>query len=339
MQSMNIADIAPDQYRLGANVVRNNMIIAKAGMLLTQCLLQMIKNHHVKTVYVLETTIDIFNISDYIDNTTYMKVKAALKDLKNIDALRNASKSLTSCIMKSSLLNTSIIQLVAKQHEKDSLIEHSIGVACYAGSLAAAIGLNQTTIYDYVVAGLLHDIGKTAIPDKILFSPYNLTLTERAIMRQHPVQGYAILREYDWLKEDIKQAVLQHHENYDGTGYPSCLSGGDINDIANALHIADVYDALTRARTYKKGWQPRDAYDYIISESGKQFDPKYVEIFKDNVPLYDVGTLIRMSNNKLAVVLKNIQSHTSTPIVIPVDGTEQLDLSKTDMTVSAQIYC
>ncbi len=338
MFSVNLSEVEPSKYRLSTNIVRNSLKIAKAGMLLDEKLIKHLQSYQIDVIYVSENKTDVFNIEDFIDNETYTQVKTAMKDCSKIDALNAACKQLTNCIMHSSLLNAPVMKMTAKKSETDSLIDHCIGTACYAGSIACLMGMDYTEISKYVTAGLLHDIGKLAVPDKILFSPNKLTDTELKVMRQHPQQGYNILKGYPWVSEEIRLGVLQHHENHDGTGYPHGIAGDEIVDIAKVLHIADVYDALVRQRAYKPGWQPREAYDYMIEKSGTMFAPKYVDIFKNNVPIYEVGSLVRLSDESLAVVLRNIQNNTLKPTVIALDSNNPLKISETNMFVSALVH-
>lgn len=338
MFSININDIEPNVYRLGTNIIRDNRKIAKAGMLLDIKLINYLKGFQIEVVYVSNNKDDVFQIEDFIDNATYNIVKSALKDCTKIDALTIACKQLTQCILNSSLLNAPVVKMTAKKSESDCLIDHCIGTACYAGSIACCAGYKQSEITKFVTAGLLHDIGKLSVPDDILFSANKLTSAEIEIIRTHAKQGYDILKSYDWVSEEVRKGVLQHHENHDGTGYPNRLAEDDITDIAKVLHIADVYDALVRQRAYKQGWQPKKAYDYILQNSGTLFSPKYTEVFRHNVPIYEVGSLVRLSDESLAVVLRNIQSYTLKPIVISLTGNKPINISRTDLSVNALVH-
>lgn len=338
MLSVKLSELEPNKYRLATNIMRNDTKIARVGMLLDEKLIKSLLNYQLTTIYVSASQQDVFNIADFIDNETYNKVSAVLRDSSKIDLLNAASKQLTNCILHSSLLNAPVMKMRKKKNDTDSLIDHCIGTACYAGSIAMLSGLDQYDINKYVTAGLLHDVGKLAVPDKILFSPNKLTDEELKIMRQHSQRGYIIAKTYNWLTEDIRLAILQHHENHDGTGYPNNLKGNEISDLAKVLHIADVYDALVRQRAYKPGWQPSEAYDYIVEKSGTMFAPEYVNIFKNNVPIYEVGSLVRLSDESLAVVLRNLQNFTLKPIVIAVDDNSLIDISKTNMYVSVLVH-
>ena len=143
----------------------------------------------------------------------------------------------------------------------------------------------QKTIEDIGVAATLHDIGKVGIPDEILNKPGKLTDEEYEIMKQHTIIGHQILENTysDKISNDIleyaKEITLHHHEKYDGTGYPDGLKENNINIISRIMSVIDVYDALVNDRVYKKAMPYSQAEEYIISQSGKAFDPRIVNTF------------------------------------------------------------
>ena len=143
----------------------------------------------------------------------------------------------------------------------------------------------QKTIEDIGVAATLHDIGKVGIPDEILNKPGKLTEEEYEQMKQHTIIGHQILENTysDKISNDIleyaKEITIHHHEKYDGTGYPDGLKGDKINIISRIMAVIDVYDALANDRIYKKAMPYSEVEDYIISQSGKAFDPKIVNVF------------------------------------------------------------
>lgn len=146
---------------------------------------------------------------------------------------------------------------------------------------------NIKKIEDIGVAATLHDIGKVGIPDEILNKPGRLTDEEYEKIKAHTVIGHQILENTnsDKISNDVleyaKEITLHHHEKYDGTGYPDGLKGEEIQLISRLMAIIDVYDALVNDRIYKKAIPYEDAEKYIISESGKAFDPKVTNVFMD----------------------------------------------------------
>jgi ribonuclease P protein subunit RPR2 len=155
---------------------------------------------------------------------------------------------------------------------------HAERVAAYGLAIAAAAGIDPIDAPEMEFGFLLHDVGKVAIPDAILFKPSSLSDEEEAVMRKHPVVGWEILREIDFLGE-AKLVVRHHHERWDGDGYPDGLQGDDIPVLARVFAVADTLDALTTDRPYRPATDFDTARAEIARESGTQFDPVVVEAF------------------------------------------------------------
>jgi putative nucleotidyltransferase with HDIG domain len=162
---------------------------------------------------------------------------------------------------------------------KDSETEgHSKRVTAYTIALARAMGISPSQIKIIARGAFLHDIGKMAIPDDILRKPGKLTEEEQVVMREHCSRGYHMLRKIPFLSE-AAEIVFSHQEHYDGTGYPSGLSGGEIPIGSRIFAIADTLDAITSDRPYRKARSFDTAREEILSHSGTQFDPNVVEVF------------------------------------------------------------
>jgi len=144
--------------------------------------------------------------------------------------------------------------------------------------LARALGVGEDQLVHMRRGGLLHDIGKMAVPDHILLKPEPLTDEEWEIMRQHPQLAYNWLVAIPYLKYAL-EIPYYHHEKWDGTGYPHGLKGELIPLAARIFAVADVWDALTNDRPYREAWPHSKAIEYIRNQSGIYFDPKIVEVF------------------------------------------------------------
>src|SRR5512147_2811466 len=157
---------------------------------------------------------------------------------------------------------------------------HLIRMARYSRLIANAIGLDRDEAETVELAAPLHDIGKIGIPDGILLKPARLDEGEWGTMQKHPVIGHEILK--GSASKYVRMGALialGHHERYDGKGYPSGLDGDHIPLCARVVAVADVYDALTSVRPYKKAWPPADAMEYVRAQRGKHFDPRLVDAF------------------------------------------------------------
>jgi putative nucleotidyltransferase with HDIG domain len=156
--------------------------------------------------------------------------------------------------------------------------KHAERVAAYGLAVADAVGLTLTDEPEMELGFLLHDVGKVAIPDSILFKPEPLADHERALMVRHPVIGWEILRDVEFLG-DARRVVRSHHERWDGDGYPDGLAGDDIPLAARVFAVADTLDALTTTRPYRTASSFSDARRVIEDEAGGQFDPDVVHAF------------------------------------------------------------
>jgi HD-GYP domain-containing protein (c-di-GMP phosphodiesterase class II) len=156
--------------------------------------------------------------------------------------------------------------------------KHAERVTAYGLEVARAIGQSLAFGSETEFGFLLHDVGKVAIPDAILYKPDRLSDKERALMEQHPLIGAQIIRGIEFLGE-ASQVVRSHHERWDGNGYPDGLRGEEIPLSARVFSVADVLDALTTDRPYRPASPLGLARDMIVAESGTQFDPDVIEAF------------------------------------------------------------
>ena len=169
---------------------------------------------------------------------------------------------------------------------------HSQRVTLLTVQLARAIGVSREELTYVRQGALLHDIGKMAVPDRILHKHGPLTDQEKAIMRQHPVHAYNMLRPITYLQPALDIPYC-HHEKWDGSGYPRNLKGEEIPLAARIFTIIDVWDALRSDRPYRKAWSVKKTIEYIQNEAGKSFDPTLVNRFLELIPsILEKNTLI-----------------------------------------------
>jgi putative nucleotidyltransferase with HDIG domain len=167
--------------------------------------------------------------------------------------------------------------------------QHVVRMVSYAMRLGEAYGLSGQELRAVRWGAALHDVGKARVPQDILGKRGPLTADEFDVVVQHPVWGVEILERLEFLPDAARQAVLHHHERWDGQGYPAGLLQEGIPLPARIVMIADVFDALTSDRSYKRAWTPGDAAEFMIREAGRSFDPKLVRLFIEQV--LDLGHL------------------------------------------------
>jgi HD-GYP domain-containing protein (c-di-GMP phosphodiesterase class II) len=162
---------------------------------------------------------------------------------------------------------------------------------------------------------LLHDIGKLAVPQEILRKPGRLTDDEWKAVRTHPMQGFEMLRKAEGISPLSRAVVRSHHEKWAGGGYPDNQSGADIHQFARIAAVADVFDALTSDRDYRKAWATHEAYNFILEQGGRDFDPEVIEVFRTFVAPYPPGTRVVLSDGNRGLVKEVHQDAIASPVV------------------------
>lgn len=187
-------------------------------------------------------------------------------------------------------LNQTRLQIIqslghAAEYKDNETGRHVIRMSHFSRILALALGASEELAENVFHAAPMHDIGKIGIPDNILKKPGKLEKDEWEVMKQHPAIGAKIIgKHHNSLLKLAGDIALNHHEKWDGSGYPNGLKGEQIVREARIVAIADVFDALTTERPYKKAWEVKDACEYLINETGKHFDPEMVPVFLNQLP-------------------------------------------------------
>lgn len=205
---------------------------------------------------------------------------------------------------------------LARIRAKDAyLMEHSMNVAILLANFGRYLGLERSVLKELTLGGLLHDVGKIMTPDEVLNKPGKLTDEEFGVMRQHVVHSYDILSNTAGITPTMLEVAANHHERLDGTGYPQRLKGDQLSLYTRMSGIVDVYDAVTADRVYKQGMQPTQAFRVLLKGINQHFDAELVTKFIKCMGVYPVGTLVQLSNQRLAVVMQRNEQQPLKPMV------------------------
>lgn len=225
--------------------------------------------------------------------------EARLGNRLNLDYMMDLVDEISGSIRREPSALLSVARL--KNHD-DYTYLHSMAVCGLMISLGKRLGLNEIQLRRVGMGGLLHDVGKAAVPLEILNKAGKLTDDEFTIMRQHPIVGAQMLMEAS-ADADLLDIALHHHEKYDGSGYPHGLKGEDISLYARMAAVCDVYDAITSTRAYRTGWTPAEAIHHMLSWRG-HFDNGLLHAFVRTIGIYPVGSLVRLASGRVALVVK-----------------------------------
>lgn len=242
-------------------------------------------------------------------------------------ALIKTTSSIADSLMSAISANdATAIDISSLKTSDEYTFKHSVDVATIAMVVAKKLKLPEKDIFEIGITGLLHDIGKTKIPIGILNKPGRLDNNEFAIMKQHTVFGYQMIKDREDLSDDIKCGVLQHHEKTNGAGYPLALNANKICPYARILSVADIYDALVTERPYKTAMSQRESIELIMSMT-QELDMKAMDGFLRSMILYPIDSVVELSNGENAVVVKNNPAYLLRPVVVSVKTGMVYDLA------------
>lgn len=189
-----------------------------------------------------------------------------------------------------------------KQKDRYTFL-HCVSVSALLMVFARAAGFDQDGVREAGVGGLLHDVGKMKVPPRILNKPGPLTAEERNAMCGHVAAGVEILQSTPGVPPAALRITAEHHERYDGSGYPMKLEGRSISRIGHMAALVDVYDAVTSDRVYRRALSPQDALKRLLDGSGTQFDPAPVQLLIKTLGIYPAASLVMLESGRLAIVL------------------------------------
>lgn len=205
---------------------------------------------------------------------------------------------------------------------------HSVNVATLAVMIGAYGEMEKEELIQLAQAAILHDIGKKFLDINVLNLHRAMNREEKEAVQEHTRLGHNFLRNNFDFSEKVWLSVLEHHERYDGKGYPDKKAGEEIQIYARIIAIAETYDAMVSKRPYRDAVSPSDAVEYIMSESGGAFDPKYIKLFIKKIAVYPIGCEVELSNGKHAIVIKNYQDFPLRPKVRILNDDMELDLKR-----------
>ena len=227
-----------------------------------------------------------------------------------------------------------LVTVCRKKKKGGYTLEHSVSHCALMMAFGRTMGMDKNALLDLGLGGLFHDIGTIQIPDDILQKPGKLTVEELDVIKKHPLWGGEIMIDSGAFPEKAISIAMEHHERYDGTGYPYQLAGNDISVVGQMAAIADVYDASISIRPYGVAEDPCQAIKNLYLGAGKQFHADMVQQFIKTIGIYPVGTLALLESDRLGIVIKQNKNLTQPVVRIVYDLKTNCYLPPKDVDLS-----
>lgn len=288
----------------------NGVVLCKKGRTLTEETLEWLKNFRHSDIYILEDRWNqIWNLNEedievYEESTELVKdvlENFRFSDKVDYDTIHKIGER---CFETFNEKNSAVMGCVNRMREVDAYTyTHSMNVGMLAVMVGRWMGVPEEGLSELMIAGLLHDIGKYRVPEKILNKKGKLTAEELCVMRKHVNYGYDLLKQNNDIHERVRMGVLSHHERNDGSGYPRQLKDNEIHPYGKILAVVDVYDAMISERVYKKRETPFEVMEHMLTEEIERLDPQILLVFIQNIAKYYIGVDVRLNTGEEATVV------------------------------------
>lgn len=299
---------------------RNRQLLLGRGSIVQKSYIERIEKLGYQGIYIDDEISKDIEVKDIISDELRMKTVQVVKDIFIYSSMNNTNtskqiaekmqqtKQLVSNIVEQILENNdTMVNLIDLKFFDDYTFFHSVNVTVLSVLVGTELGLDRSELYNLGLAALLHDIGKIFIDKEILNKKGKLSEDEYIQVKDHAKFGYNYLKETYDIPISSYVGVLQHHEKFDGTGYPNNKAKDEISLYGRIICVTDVYDALISNRPYRAALLPSEAMEYIMANGGIMFDLELTKIFARKVAPFPVGTYVKLSNGYIGIVVENYE--------------------------------
>ena len=328
----------------------NGAIILKEGTIIDASIIRKIGDHGIEKIRIklsenkdndsekivhIKSILNPSKVDDFrtrytgkVEEITYTIKKIGNGEFVDIDQINKISKDIMA---KFDTMSDVINYLNLVRPLDEYTYAHSLNVSLLSIIIARWLKLDEEYLDELATAALLHDIGKTKIPEEIIAKPGKLTNIEFEIMKTHTIQGYRMIKDMPNATKTIMQGALMHHEKIDGTGYPIGIEDKDIPLTAKIIGLADIYDAMTSDRVYRNKLCPFEVIKNLETQTYGKLDTRVLMTFLNNIARSYIGDFVELSNGEIAELVFINPTRVWQPIV--KSGSELIDLSKSSLEI------
>ncbi|WP_162985720.1 HD-GYP domain-containing protein [Virgibacillus halodenitrificans] len=334
MNRITVSKLTPGMQLSRPVVTCNGEILLESNIVLSDVLILLLKNKRVQHVYIKkdkvnrsETLQSIFDVlSELTKNERY--IKDIISESISWKQYQRLFQKLLSELEKDRVLQNILVDIFAND---PYVFKHSLNVAIYSIGIAQELRVVESLLFPLFKAALFHDIGKIFLSKDVINKNGRLTDEEYEHIQLHSLYGFKYLKLNGILSQSILLPVLQHHERLDGSGYPSRTKGEELHLFAKIIAVADVFDALSTDRCYRKALTPHEALLILKKDCGIKFNPEVIHAFSKAVIFYPKGLYVELSTGAIGYIKQYQRNSIEKPIVQVREY--EYDLEQTDISI------
>jgi HD-GYP domain-containing protein (c-di-GMP phosphodiesterase class II) len=310
-----------------------NVLLAE-GALLNRYYIDKLKQLGISSLYIIDSRVGQIEVEPLVKIETQKEItKIAKETMTSIrkGQLLNGQRveAVIEHVIEDLIHNRTIsYNMVEIRAMNDYHFSHNVAVCVLSIMTGIAMGYGDSKLKQLGAGAILHDIGKARIAESILNKNGPLTHEEYLEIQRHPQIGYEVLQNHNDIDDTAKCIPWQHHERFDGSGYPKGLKGNTIHEYARIVTLADVYDAMSTDRIYRKRFLPHEVIEYIRDKGKILFDPELTRIFLQNIAPFPIGSLVLLNTSEKGVVVKVPKDFPTRPQVDIIFGPDGELLTK-----------
>lgn len=302
-------------------LTQEGQILLRAGNKLSLSYIKKLKELGVFYIYIEDERLDDILVDDeQLMQLKQITMKSMSSIVKNVNCCNKIKlkeslgtvEKMIDYIIELGDVNKSLYEI--KTYDNYTYL-HSLDTCIMSTFLGMSSGFSEWELKELGIGAILHDIGKSKVPSKIINKQGKLTNQEYNEVKKHTVYGSEMLKKNFAIPETVIRVVEQHHERIDGKGYPYGLKGKEISKFAKIVCVSDVYDAVSNNRCYRNKFSPNEAYELILAGSGTCFDEQMVHTFKNTFAIYPLGCCLKLSNGEEGYVIAQNYGFPDRPII------------------------